>query len=77
LPYRDIYNAATQCSDDFDKAQLLTNPVGYEDPKTTTNIAIDDVNVKRQNSSRTKEKDRMNFKNNFKDNMEKLWDRDQ
>jgi hypothetical protein len=77
LPFRDIFKAANQCSDDFDKAQLLTNPVGYEDPKTTTNIAIDDVNVKRQNSSRTKEKDRMNFKNNFKDNMEKLWDRDQ
>jgi hypothetical protein len=57
LPFRDIFKAANQCSDDFDKAQLLTNPVGYEDPKTTTNIAIDDINVKRQNSSRTKEKD--------------------
>ena len=57
LPTADIIKAANQCSDDFDKAQLLINPVGYEDPKMTTNIAIDDVNVKRQNSNRPKEKD--------------------
>jgi hypothetical protein len=55
LPSADIIKAANQCSDDFDKAQLLTNSVGYEDPATTTNIAIDDVHVKRQTSSRTKE----------------------
>jgi hypothetical protein len=48
----DVIKAANQCSDGFDKAQLLNNPVGYEDPTTTTNIAIDDVNVKRQNASR-------------------------
>ena len=52
LPSADIIKAANQCSDDFDKAQLLNNPVGYEDPTTTTHIAIDDVNVKRQRSSR-------------------------
>ncbi len=52
LPSADIIKAANQCSNDFDKAQLLKNAVGYEDPTTTTNIAIDDVNVKRQNSSR-------------------------
>jgi hypothetical protein len=57
LPAREIIKAANQCSDDFDKAQLLNNLVGYEDPITTTNIAIDDVNVKRQNASRPKEKD--------------------
>lgn len=57
LPSADIIKAANQCSDDFDKAQLLTNPVEYEDPKTATNIAIDDVNVKRQNSSRPREED--------------------
>lgn len=57
LPSADIIKAANQCSDDFDKAQLLLNPVGYEDPKTTTNIAIDDVNVKRQNASRPIEND--------------------
>ena len=33
----------------------MTNSVGYEDPTTTTNIAIDDVHVKRQSSSRNKE----------------------
>jgi len=55
LPSADIIKAANQCSDDFDKAQLLTNSVGYEDPATTTNIAIDDVHVKRQSSSRNKE----------------------
>ena len=52
LPSARIIKAANQCSDDFDKAQSLSNPVGYEDPEKTTNIAIDDVNVKRQNSSR-------------------------
>ena len=57
LPPADIIKAANQCSDDLDKAQLLSNPVGYEDPTTTTNIAIDDVNVKRQSSSRPGEKD--------------------
>jgi len=57
LPSADIIKAANQCSDDFDKAQLLSNPVDYEDPKTTTNIAIDDVNVKRQNSSRPRQED--------------------
>ncbi len=57
LSTADIIKAANQCSDDFDKAQLLTNPVGYENPSTTTNIAIDDVIVKRQKDSRPKQTD--------------------
>ena len=57
LPSADIIKATNQCSDDIDKAQLLTNPVGYEDPTMTTNIAIDDVHVKRQNASRPMQKD--------------------
>jgi len=68
LPSADIIKAANQCSDDFDKAQLLTNPVGYEDPTTTTNIAIDDVNVKRQNSNRPKEKDSEEQKSKYAHN---------
>lgn len=57
LPSKDIIKAANQCSDEFDKARLLTNPVGYEDPTRTTNITVDDVNVKRQESSRPNVKD--------------------
>ena len=34
---------------------LLNNPVYYEDPKKTTNISIDDVNVKKQEETRQKE----------------------
>jgi len=55
LPSADVIKAANQCSDDFDRAESLSNPVGYEDPEKTTNIAIDDVNVKRQNSTRPKD----------------------
>jgi len=68
LPAADIIKAANQCSDDFDKAQLLTNPVGYEDLTATTNIAIDDVNVKRQNARRPKEKDSEEQKNKYAHN---------
>ena len=31
---------------------ILKNPVSYEDPKQSTNIAIDDVNVKKQEETR-------------------------
>jgi hypothetical protein len=68
LPSAGMIKAANQCSDDFDKAQLLNNPVGYEDPTTTTNIAIDDVNVKRQNPSRPTERDNEEQKNKYAHN---------
>jgi hypothetical protein len=68
LPFTDIFKAANQCSDDFDKSQLLNNPVGFEDPTTTSNIAIDDVIVKRQNSNRPKEKDSEEQKNKYAHN---------
>lgn len=68
LPSADIIKAANQCSDDFDKAQLFNNPVGYEDPTKTTNIAIDDVSVKRQDSSRPKQKDIEGKKNKYAHN---------
>jgi hypothetical protein len=64
----DILKAANQCSDEFDKSQILSNPIGYEDPATTTNIAIDDVNVKRQNSSRSKQSDNEERKNKYAHN---------
>ncbi len=68
LPFTEIFKAANQCSDDFDKSQLLNNPVGFEDPTTTSNIAIDDVIVKRQNSNRPKEKDSEEQKNKYAHN---------
>ena len=33
-------------------ADILSNPVPYEDPERITNVAIDDVNVKKQEENR-------------------------
>jgi len=37
---------------DINVEDILKNPVPYEDPKQSTNIAIDDVNVKKQEETR-------------------------
>ena len=36
------------CIADDIREEALKNPVCYEDPEKTTNVSIDDVNVKRQ-----------------------------
>lgn len=38
----------------FDASDVINNPVGFELPYNTVNIAIDDVTPKRQNQKRTK-----------------------
>jgi hypothetical protein len=49
-----IREAAEKCIADDIREEALKNPVCYEDPEKTTNISIDDVNVKRQEESRQK-----------------------
>ena len=50
-----VGKAAETFSDNYAVTDLLNNPVYYEDPKKTTNISIDDVNVKKQEETRQKE----------------------
>jgi len=49
-----VGKAAETFSDNYAVTDLLNNPVYYEDPKKTTNISIDDVNVKKQEETRQK-----------------------
>jgi len=53
LPHSEVTSALSVCAEDcsfFDGC--IENPIGYEDPCDTVNIAVDDVNVKRQEESR-------------------------
>lgn len=50
-----IQDSAEKCIAEEDmRAEAMKNPVCYEDPEKTTNVSIDDVNVKRQEESRQK-----------------------
>lgn len=49
-----VETAAEHINDNYSSSDLLCNPVSLEDPATSVNIAIDDVNVKRQRSERRK-----------------------
>jgi hypothetical protein len=57
LPLDDIKKAVEKISSDFDREEIINNPVSYEDPKHSVNISIDDVNVKRQKEIREKQRD--------------------
>jgi len=53
MPQPEVDGALSACAEGcsfFDG--YIENPIGYEDPRETVNIAIDDVNVKRQEESR-------------------------
>lgn len=53
IPREQIAAAIDKCRQDKDiDADILSNPVPYEDPGRSTNVAIDDVNVKKQEESR-------------------------
>lgn len=56
LPEQMIKAAAERISNEYLPQELLRNPVCFEDPAQSVNIAIDDVNVKRQRSKRRKGK---------------------
>lgn len=57
LPFDDIQKAAKNLSSDFDREEIINNPVSYEDPRHSVNIAIDDVTVKKQKETREKQRD--------------------
>jgi len=48
-----VSKAAENFSDNYAVTDILNNPVYYEDPEKTVNISIDDVNVKKQEETRT------------------------
>ena len=52
LPSIKVTNAAENLKADFDLNEMLKNPVLYENPEKSVNIAIDDVNVKKQEETR-------------------------
>lgn len=55
LPEEKIVEAYERCCSRHDVPEdVLNNPVVYEDPATTVNTAIDDVNVKKQKEDREK-----------------------
>ncbi len=49
-----VREAAEKVSNQYDPEEMLKNPVGYESPKKTVNVSIDDVNVKKQEELRPK-----------------------
>jgi hypothetical protein len=55
LPEQKIISAFDHVSNDYSLSDLLCNPVCFEDPASSVNISIDDVGVKRQNETRSKD----------------------
>jgi hypothetical protein len=55
LPEQKVLSASDRVSDEYSAPELLCNPVLFEDPASSVNIAIDDVGVKRQNETRSKD----------------------
>jgi hypothetical protein len=54
LPKQQVKMAAEQISGDYSVSELLDNPVGFENPTKSVNMAVDDVGVKRQSETRQK-----------------------
>lgn len=54
LAQKMVTKAAENFSDNYAVADILNNPVYYEDPEQTVNISIDDVNVKKQEETRAR-----------------------
>lgn len=54
IPKEQVITAIDRCrqDQDIDVDDILSNPVPYEDPGRSTNVAIDDVNVKKQEEAR-------------------------
>jgi len=54
IPEEQVISAIDKCCRDKDirVEDILSNPVPYEDPESSTQISIDDVNVKKQEESR-------------------------
>jgi hypothetical protein len=53
LPQSEVDGVLSACAESCSSSVgYIENPIGYEDPRETVNIAVDDVNVKRQEESR-------------------------
>jgi hypothetical protein len=53
LPQSEVDGALSACAEGCSFSDCyIENSIGYEDPRETVNIAVDDVNVKRQEESR-------------------------
>ncbi len=52
IPLEEIKKAAQNLKTDLDINEMFENPVIYEDSQHSVNIAIDDVNVKKQEETR-------------------------
>ncbi len=54
IPEEQVMSAIDKCCRDQDirVEDILSNPVPYEDPESSTQVSIDDVNVKKQEESR-------------------------
>jgi len=55
LPEQIIKAAAERLGNQYSVEELLSNPVSFEDPSKSVNVAIDDVSVKRQSEARRKD----------------------
>jgi hypothetical protein len=51
---QEVISASESISDDYMLSDLLCNPVCFENPDCSVNIAMDDVGVKRQNETRSR-----------------------
>ena len=70
LPRPEIDGALSVCAEGCSFSDGYTdNPIGYEDPRETVNIAVDDVNVKRQEESRVPGRKRNEHKRKYAHNM--------
>ncbi len=49
---QEVISASESISDDYLLSDLLSNPICFENPASSVNIAMDDVGVKRQNETR-------------------------
>ena len=69
LPRSGIDSALSVCAEGCSFSDGYTNnPIGYEDPRETVNIAIDDVDVKRQEESRVPGQKRNGHKRKYAHN---------
>jgi len=69
LPRSEIDSALSVCAEGCSFSDgYIDNPIGYEDPRETVNIAIDDVNVKRREESRVPGQKRNGHKRKYAHN---------
>ncbi|WPD25010.1 MAG: hypothetical protein SD837_10680 [Candidatus Electrothrix scaldis] len=69
LPQSRIDEALSVCTEGYSFSDgYIDNPIGYENPSETVNIAVDDVNVKRQEDNRIPGQKRTTHKRKYAHN---------